>query len=323
LQATLLRWRSATRLNPTVRPAVQLRSSFGIEEATMPKISLHRSAQIRNSQDSPVTFLQNLLGATAFLSAIVFFISWIYNRRYFEAFGLHGYSIRYPTQDYILNAKSVLSISLFVLVLLFATLIHPISTNRKFRLSVSLLSGIGLIFVLVYLVRDIWISFSILGIGILGYKTSWPTLLGVITLLLYSIAAPTILFDKAVTSREYRKLSRLIAWSGLMAIGILLISLASNFIGSIEGSLDASVNSRLLSINIAAKEPLGFGIQPDLITQDENQGSIYVYYNLRFLTQYEGVLYVLRPEQGVIRPLVHVLPVEKAYILTRLLHLKK
>jgi len=276
----------------------------------------HRPMRDRESQTSPLTFLQSFLGATAFLTASLFLISWIYNRRYFEAFGLHGYSIRYPTQDYILNAKSVLSIGLFVLVVLFAILIHPISASRKFRLSVSVLNGIGFIVVLIYLTVDIWTSFSTWGVNNLGYRTSWPTSLGVMTVLLYGAAAPTILFDKAQTSRGYIKLSRLIAWSGLLSIGVVLITVASNFIGSIEGNLDASVNSRLLSINIATKDPLGFGIQPDLITKDEKQNSIFVYKNLKFLTQYEGVLYVLRPESGLLRPLVHVIPIEKAYVLS-------
>lgn len=283
---------------------------------TKGKIPLHRSRRTRGTQDSFVSFLQILLGMTALFSATLFFVSWIYNRRYFEAFGLHGYAIRYSAQDYILNAKSVLSIALFVVALLVVLLPSQILANRRFRLLVSLVSIVGLILLLAYLIRDIWQSFSVWGLSVMAYRTSWPTLLAVLTLLVYSAAAPTILFEKATASYKYRRLSHLIAWSGPLALGILVILFASNFIGSIEGHLDASVNSRLLFVNVATEEPLGFGIQPDSIAWDDNQKSIYMYINLRFLTQYEGLLYVFQPEQGVLRPLVHVISIDKATVLS-------
>ena len=101
-----------------------------------------------------------------------------------------------------------------------------------------------------------------------------------------------------------------------MAVVTLMVLLVSNYIGALEGKLDASVNSRLLSINIAVDRPLGFGITPDSIITKQGQQPLYVYRNLRYLTQFEGSLYVFRPEKDVVLPMVHVIPLDKGYIIS-------
>jgi hypothetical protein len=283
----------------------------------MPPKTSSQPVSDQETINSPFTLLQNLLGTTALITASLFFMSWVYNRRYFEAFSLHGYSIRYTPQDYILNAKSALALNLFFLIILFVILIHPVSANPKFPRLVSLLNGISAVLALIYLIFDVWKSFLTWGVDNLVYKPSWPIIVSVIALLIYGILAPTFLFNKAKMSKYYAKVARLTAWSGLFSFGLVFMALTTNFIGSAEGNLDSSTNSRLLFINVATKEPLGFGIQPDLVMTDNEQGGyIYIYKNLRYLTYDEGVLYLLKPEQGVVRPLVHMIPLEKAYIVS-------
>ena len=260
--------------------------------------------------------LQSILGTTAFISALLFSIGWIYNRRYFEVFGIHGYTIRYPAQDYILNAKSVLSICILVAFVLLVIFIHPVVITRKFRLTVSISCYIVLVFIGVYFVRDVWVRIVTFGLNVSTYSTKWATLMLAIALLLYGAIAPTYLFKRATSSQQYHRFSRFISWSGLVAVVTLMVLLVSNYIGALEGKLDASVNSRLLSINIAVDRPLGFGITPDSIITKQGQQPLYVYRNLRYLTQFEGSLYVFRPEKDVVLPMVHVIPLDKGYIIS-------
>lgn len=260
--------------------------------------------------------LQSILGGAAFISALLFSVSWIYNRRYFEVFGIHGYTIRYPPQDYILNAKSVLSVSIFIIFISTIILMHPIAATRKFRLAVSIFCYTTLILVGIYLVRDIWMRFVKYGFDIAAYSTKWMTLMLVIPLLGYGAIAPTYIYKRAITSNQYRQFSQFVSWSGFTAIATLMILVTANYVGKLEGRLDASTHSRLLLINIATERPLGFGIAPDEVINNPAQQPLYVYRNLRYLTQFEGVIYAFKPDQDITFPMVHVIPIEVGYIIS-------
>ncbi|KAA3665453.1 MAG: hypothetical protein DWQ04_00510 [Chloroflexi bacterium] len=268
----------------------------------------------RTAKTNPFTWIQSLFGATALITAALFVVSWIYNRKYFGGMGLHGYTVRYTTQDYILNAKSVLAIGIVVLFLLIYLYINPKWMMYRFRLFISIIGMIGVLAILTYILIDLGFNLSSNGfkIGFYLYKTTYLTLLGIGSVFFYSIIAPTILYKKCINSK-YREYAYFIAWSSFSAFAIIFIGMTAHFLGVIEGRKDTSENSRLESISVATKEPLGFGIQPDEIITDNNQNIIYLYYNMRFLTQFDGVLYVLKPEPGQGTPMIHVLPQDKAF----------
>ena len=263
-----------------------------------------------------LSVLQSLLGATALISASLFYVSWLYHRKYFGAMGIRAELVSYSTQDYILNAKSVLAVSTLMILLLVLARLRLDLESERLRRSIffSSISGLGVM--IVYTVIDILRLWSKVGAGVVGYRSAWMTGLAILALLAYSACASTFLFKWALASSYYKNLAPLIVWSSLVAIATLLISLGAALIGDFEGKYDASVSSRLPIINLATKRPLGFGIQPDMIMQDAGGSEVYVYYHIRLVTQSKDILYVLRPEQRVIPAPVHAIPMAKVYALS-------
>ncbi len=252
------------------------------------------------------SFLQSILGTTALVSAALFYISWLYHRRYFEAFGLHANMISYEARDYILNAKSALAVNAVIIAAVILSRFIVNFQSKKSRLTIALFSIIGFVAGIIYLISDVLLWSKAFGINIVGYRSAWVLIVFILALLLYSAIAPTFIHNRLEGSKRYKRLADSVTWSSLLVVGFLAISLSSNFIGYFEGKHDASITSRLPVVTVSTKYPIGVDIQPDFLTQDMEGNEIYFYYNLRLLAREGGTIYVLRPESNVVSPLVYM-----------------
>jgi len=295
--------------------------SSSIKKGSSDQFKNSSPSEHRESQDEApfeLTTIQSLLGATALVSGVLFYLSWLYHRRYFEAFFIRSDQIVLSAHDYILGAKSVLALGSFVILLLAIARFHINFSDKKVRLSISNFGLVIALTVIVYLVVDIVNVWTQRGPGNPVYRSRWMVLLAFLTLAIYSILAPTTIYNRTVISVKYKGIAPLVSWSGMLASVILLMSLAANYIGRYEGIYDTTVNSRLPLINIATHDPIGLDIQPDAILFDSNYKKVYVYYNLRHLVTSNDNLYVLRLKagQGYAPPPTYVIPMSKAYFIT-------
>lgn len=251
--------------------------------------------------------LQTILGMTALVSAALFYISWLYHRRYFEAFGLHANMIRLDARDYILNAKSALAINAIIIAVVILIRFFVDLRSRRFRFTIAIISLLGFLAGTIYLVTDIWSWGNKFGINIVGYRSAWVMLVFILVVLLYSTVASTLIYNRIQLSKSFQKIVIPVVWSSVLALGFLAISLTSSFIGSFEGKHDASITSRLPFVTIETKQPIGIGIQPDFLGKGATQvDERYFYYNLRLLAKEGSNIYLLRPEKGVSTPLVYM-----------------
>lgn len=263
-------------------------------------LTVKENATASNSLE--LTLAQNILGTTAFITAVLLSISWLYHRGYLKAFDLKPELVSYSTQDYILNARTVLAVSSLILLVTVFSRLFINYTDTRIRVFICAVNSVGIVLLLIYLAVDISRFVAVLGYNWVSYRPYWMLALGAVTFLLYGCLAPTVFYRFVATSSKYQKLANLVSWSGFLALALLGVIWLAHFMGYHEGRYDSVSTSRLPEVSIGLKHLLGVDTVPDQTLLVADGEETYVYYNLRLLTRNNDIWYVFRVNQGTAPP---------------------